>query len=103
MLRLRTSRLNPEIINAAIVGFEAQKRRIDEQIADLRRMLNSGAKNGGALPTPAKKRKRRLSTAGRKAIVEALRKRWAAARRGEDKGRAGTLNACAQERVFQSV
>ena len=31
--------LTPDIIAAAIEGFEAQKRRIDEQIAELRAMV----------------------------------------------------------------
>ena len=37
-----TPRLTPEIIHAAIDGFEAQKLRIDAQIADLRAMLPGG-------------------------------------------------------------
>jgi hypothetical protein len=48
--------LNRAIIEAAIQGFEEQKRRIDETIAELRAELRTG-------PAPAKK------TAGRKAVV----------------------------------
>src|ERR1035441_6981311 len=39
-----THKLTPEIITAAIVGFEAQKTRIDDQIAELRAMLSGGTK-----------------------------------------------------------
>ena len=38
-----THKLTPEIITAAIEGFEQQKRRIDTQIAELRAMLPGGA------------------------------------------------------------
>lgn len=66
-----------EIIIAAIDGFEAQKARIDSQIAELRGMLSGD----GAPPTkaaaPAKRGRRRISAAGRARIAEAQRKRWA--------------------------
>jgi hypothetical protein len=71
-------RLTQEIVDAAIEGFEAQKRRIDAQIAELRGL---GTTAGGA-PSPEAPRKRakrgRMSAAGRAAIAEAQRKRWAA-------------------------
>src|ERR1035441_5210823 len=35
-----THKLTAEILNAAIEGFESQKRRIDVQIAELRQMLH---------------------------------------------------------------
>ena len=37
---MHTRQLTTEIIDAAIEGFEARKVRIDEQIAQLRQMLN---------------------------------------------------------------
>ena len=37
-----TPKLTPEIITAAIAGFEQQKTRIDAQIAELRAMLPGG-------------------------------------------------------------
>jgi hypothetical protein len=67
-------KLTNEIIDAAIEGFEAQKRRIDEQIAELRGM-RSGSPVASA---PEKQPRRKMSAAGRKAIAEAQRKRWAA-------------------------
>jgi hypothetical protein len=106
--------LTKEIIEAAIGGFEAQKQRLDVQIAELRAILNGGptsptqestagktkrkvspealkrmregqqrrwAKVKGELPqaeAKAAKPKRKLSAAGKAAIVAALKKRWAA-------------------------
>jgi hypothetical protein len=106
--------LTKEIIEAAIGGFEAQKQRLDVQIAELRAILNGGptsptqestagktkrkvspealkrmregqqrrwAKVKGELPqaeAKAAQPKRKLSAAGKAAIVAALKKRWAA-------------------------
>ena len=77
-----TQKLTPEIINAAIVGFEQQKLHIDTQIAELRSLLTGGSSEPAASPeVPTGKRKRRkMSAAGRKAIAEAQRKRWAASK-----------------------
>ncbi len=79
-----TNKLTPEIITAAIEGFETQRQRIDAQIAELRQMLNpvTAAEAPAAAPAAAK-RKRRLSAAGRKAIAEAARKRWVAIKAGQ--------------------
>lgn len=72
--------LSTEIILAAIDGFEAQKQRIDIQIADLKAML--APTSNGSMPDSDGHRKRRtMSAAGRKAIAEAQRKRWAATKR----------------------
>jgi len=74
-----TQKLTSEIINAAIAGFEGQKKRIDAQIADLRETLTGNGVRGVATSEPA--RKRTMSAAARKRIADAQRKRWAAARR----------------------
>ena len=70
--------LNPEIINAAIEGFESQKARIDSQINELRAMLNGRQPTAAAAPQTTKRST--MSAAGRKRIAEAQRKRWAAAK-----------------------
>ena len=73
-------KLTNEVVIAAILGFEEQKRRIDAQIADLRQMLTAGRTAPvGASEAPRRVR-RKLSAAGRKAIAEAQRKRWAASK-----------------------
>jgi len=77
-----TPKLKPEIIVAAIEGFESQKRRIDDQIAGLRQMLEGSSAETAAVPaTP--ERKRRISAAGRASIAEAQRQRWAAKKAAE--------------------
>src|ERR1019366_3548381 len=62
---------------AAIEGFESQKRRIDAQIAELKAILSGGPAETAA-PEPTKRKRRKMSAAGRKAISEATKKRWAA-------------------------
>ena len=71
------------IITAAIDGFEAQKKRIDAQIADLRQTLTGNGTRALATPEPVPGR-RKMSAAARKRIADAQRKRWAAM-----KGRSG--------------
>jgi hypothetical protein len=74
-------KFTPEIISAAISGFEQQKQRIDAQIADLQAMLSGGPARAAALPEEAPKGKRRkMSAAARKRIGDAQRKRWAASK-----------------------
>jgi hypothetical protein len=72
------AKLTNTIIEAAIYGFEAQKRALDAQIAELRAML-SGALAEAAAVTRTGHARRRMSAAARKKIGEGQRKRWAAA------------------------
>ena len=72
--------LTKEIISAAILGFEEQKRRLDVKIAELRAMLSHGSDGATSSPKPTGRKKRGMSAAGRKAIAAAQRKRWAAAK-----------------------
>jgi hypothetical protein len=73
-----TPRLTPEIISAAIDGFEAQKSRIDTQIAELRAMLPGTANPtvAAAPEGPAKKHKK-FSAAARRTMALAQKARWA--------------------------
>ena len=71
-------KLSADVINAAIEGFEAQKSRIDVQIADLRAML-SRVRPDASVKSPGRGAPRRkMSAAARKRIGDAQRKRWAA-------------------------
>ena len=74
-----TQKLTHEILAAALIGFEEQKRHINAKIAELRAMLSGGGTDATAT-AEAPKPKRRLSAAGRKRIIEATKKRWAAVR-----------------------
>jgi hypothetical protein len=87
-LRMPAQKLNTEILTAAIDGFEAQKTRIDAQIAALRALLDGR----GAVPVttaqPLTPKRRKMSAAARKRIGDAQRKRWA-----ESKGQAESPSA----------
>jgi hypothetical protein len=72
-------KLTAEIINAAIEGFESQKRRIDSQIDELRQLLSPASTAAGpASGAPAPKRK--ISAAGRRRMAAAQQARWAKVR-----------------------
>src|SRR3954452_166427 len=90
------AQLTKEIVDAAIEGLEARKQRIDEQIAELRAIVTVGASRHASLdetaPTQKTKRKGGISVAGRKAIAEAQRKRWAAKKAGTKASAGATPN-----------
>jgi hypothetical protein len=74
---LPTAKLpNTIIIEAAIDGFEAQKRSLDVQIAELRAMLNA-APVASAEETQAKPTRRKFGAATRKRMREAQQLRCA--------------------------
>jgi hypothetical protein len=69
-------KLTNEIINAAIEGFEAQKKRIDEQIGELRSFLTGSSAETAAAPKVTGKRGK-FSDATRLRMKEAQQRRWA--------------------------
>jgi hypothetical protein len=78
-------KLTNEIINAAIIGFEEQKRRIDVEIAGLRAMLSGASVEAAAevaTTTPTGRARRKVSAAGRRKMALAQKKRWAAKKAG---------------------
>ena len=77
---MATHKLTPEIITAAVEGFEQQKLRIDAQIAELRAML-TGTPTEPATPESPKGKRRKMSAAARKRMGDAQRKRWAASKK----------------------
>ena len=74
---MATHKLTPEIITAAVEGFEQQKFRIDAQIAELRQMLTGTPTDPAATPEVPRGKRRKMSAAARKRIGDAQRKRWA--------------------------
>jgi hypothetical protein len=80
-----------EILEAALHGLEAQKQRLDEQIAQVRHMLGgraakpgkSMAWSGGSMNSSASPKKRILSPEARQRIAAAQKKRWAAYRKSK--------------------
>ena len=78
------TKFTTEIIAAAIDGYQLQKARIETRIAELRAMLNGGSTEPAVTPEPTKRKRRKMSAAGRKAIAEAQRKRWAASKKATE-------------------
>lgn len=70
------AKLTQTIIEAAIAGFEAQKRSIDAQIAELHGMLTGGPESS-AEAASAKQKRRKFSAAAHKRMREAQKLRWA--------------------------
>ena len=74
--------VDPDLLQAALVGYEDKLARIKEAITEIRRSLAQTAKGKAAGPTtdagPAPRRARRkLSRAARARIAAAQKKRWA--------------------------
>ena len=73
---------NHSLLTAALEGLELQKRRIDEQIQEVRALLGKApARRGRPSGTGAKRAAGRLSASARKRIAAAQKRRWAAYRK----------------------
>ena len=71
-----TLKLTNEVITAAILGFEQQKRQIDTKISELKAMLSGGLAETAAIPE-VPTRKRKVSAAARRKMALAQKARWA--------------------------
>ena len=79
-----------ELLQAALVGLEMKKAKLDDQIASVRSMIagKTSTKRAKAAkvvedPSPEKKprkKRRQFSPEARQRIAEGQKKRWAAAR-----------------------
>jgi hypothetical protein len=61
------------ILEAALIGYQAEHDRIEQAIADLRRRLRTMGGGAGSSPAP---KKRRFSAAAKMRMAAAQRKRW---------------------------
>jgi hypothetical protein len=75
-----TQKLTPEIIAAAIEGFESQKSRLDQQIAELGAMLPGGTAETAATPEAPGRKRRKFSASAIRRMREAQQRRWAKVR-----------------------
>jgi hypothetical protein len=69
--------IDPVLLQAALVGLEAQRERVDEQIAQVRAALRQRGGNATAPRAKPAGKRRVLNAAARKRIAAAQRKRWA--------------------------
>lgn len=87
---------NHSLLTAALEGLELQKQRIDEQIREVRGLLGksparrgrppgSARPGGSAANSGAKRARGRLSSAARKRIAAAQKRRWAEYRKSNGK------------------
>jgi len=96
-MAIQTNSLNSELLNAAILGLEAQKRKIEEQLDQVRSLLGiraDGQKRRGRPPknaadatgsdvslvAGAPRKRRRFSAETRAKMAAAQQKRWAVAK-----------------------
>ena len=96
------AQLTQGVIDAAIEGFESQKQRIDEQIAELRALSNGHASSVKS-SAPQETKKRGMSAAGRRAIAEAQRKRWAAAKGQAETETPSAVKPAKKKRVLSAA
>jgi hypothetical protein len=82
-------KLTADILAAALVGFEAQKNRIDARIAEIRQMLD-GRGAGQAGQSEAAAPKRRVSAGARRRMARAQRLQWKQIKQGAEPAQAGT-------------
>jgi hypothetical protein len=73
------AKLSNDILAAAIEGFEAQKKKIDDKITEIRQMLAGGPSEAVATTTPeaAFGKRKKFSAAARKRMAEAQKLRFA--------------------------
>jgi hypothetical protein len=96
-MAIQTNSLNSELLNAAILGLESQKRKIEEQLDQVRALLGirpDGQKRRGRPPKTAAdaigsdvslvaagpQKRRRFSAETRARMAAAQQKRWAIAK-----------------------
>ncbi|HEY2840667.1 MAG TPA: hypothetical protein VGJ26_16040 [Pirellulales bacterium] len=77
---MTTQKINESIVLAAIDGFESQKSRIDQQIAELRAMLPGSNRQADTPSSDGETGKRTFSPDALRRMREAQKRRWARVR-----------------------
>jgi len=97
-------KLTPEILIAAIAGFEVQKDHIDSRIAEIRSILDGGRTQATA-PTETGRPRKKFSAATRRKMAAAQRARYAKLKQGSEPTQAVTakpkrkMSASARKRI----
>lgn len=69
-----------EILRMALVGYEAEREKINEKMFEIRALLGGRSTTAAVEEAPVRKRRRRMSREARARIGAATKKRWAALR-----------------------
>jgi len=98
------TRLNTELLEAALIGFQHKRTELEQKIAELRSHVEGGPTSGQA---PAVK-KHTLSSAARRRIAVAQKKRWADVKAGQGKAPAPkakkrVLSAAGRARIIAAT
>ena len=99
----QVEKLTPEIITAAILGFEHQKRQIDTKIAELRAMLPGGSTEPATTPDAPTGKRRKFSAAARRRMREAQQRRWASIRGESEPSAPATPKALKPKRKLSAA
>ena len=116
----RTGSLSPDILSAALAGFEVQKQTIERHIEQVRSMLGvrsatiSAASTPtvpteSAAPAPPTRKRRRFSAETRARMAEAQRKRYAAANKfteavpAKPAAKKRKLSAAGRKRIIEAT
>ena len=67
---------NHDLLEAALVGYQAQLKTIDERILEIRSQIGGSARKATVVSDGAAAPKRHMSAAARKRIAAAQRERW---------------------------
>ena len=95
--RRRVQTIDTSLLEAALIGYEQMKRKIDEEMADIRGRIGAG---GSATAAPAQTGRRTLSAVARARIAAAQRKRWAKVKaKGTKTAATRTMSAAARKRI----
>ena len=79
------ARLDNSILEAALLGYQAEQKRIQAAIADIQKRLGGKSTTAPKSAPPARRKKHRISAEGRARIAAAQRKRWAASKKEDAK------------------
>jgi hypothetical protein len=65
-----------ELLQHALIGFEAQRADVERRMAAIRLQLNGAAETNEAAPKAKRRRRRKISPEGRARIIAATKLRW---------------------------
>lgn len=102
---LANNKLDQFTLEMALVGYEAERARIDAATAAIRARLGQRGRGPAevASDTAPAGRRRKLSAAARKRIAAAQRKRWAAFRQQGKAAPKRKLSAAGRKRIIEAT